>query len=94
LLINRRRAEAVIELSGNANCAAVSKRNGVVGVTASGAGGLMLRIIGIRRPEKILRSRKSAAGTKFTFSRGQPQACREVRRLCRRTTTIVQQVKS
>jgi hypothetical protein len=34
----RRNAEAVIEPSGKANCAATSGRNGVVGVTVPGAG--------------------------------------------------------
>jgi len=34
----RRNAEAVIEPSGKANCAATSRRNGVVGVTVPGAG--------------------------------------------------------
>jgi len=35
-MIIRRSAEAFIEPSGKASCAATSKRNGVVGVTAAG----------------------------------------------------------
>jgi hypothetical protein len=37
-VINRRREAADIELSGKANWAATSRRNGVVGVTVPGAG--------------------------------------------------------
>jgi hypothetical protein len=43
----RRNADAVIEPSGKANCAATSRRNGVVGVTDPGVGNRMLRVIPI-----------------------------------------------
>jgi hypothetical protein len=45
--IIRRRAAALIELSGKANRAAISRRNGVCGVTAPGAGIWMLHIVGV-----------------------------------------------
>ena len=57
--IIRRRAAALIELSGKANRAAISRRNGVCGVTAPGAGIWMLHITGVvvqnlfGRPESV-----------------------------------------
>jgi len=58
----RRNAEAVIEPSGKANCAATSRRNGVVGVTAPGVGIRPLVSVAPVVVQKIFARAESTAG--------------------------------
>ena len=54
--------------SGKASLAAVSKRNGVSPVTASGAGVRMLPLITLRRPPIFRRGGKSTVSSKMNLS--------------------------
>jgi hypothetical protein len=67
--IIRRNAEAVIEPSGKANCAATSRRNGVVGVIAPGVGiRVLVRVTGFAVERFFVGGGKSAAPSKMNLS--------------------------
>jgi hypothetical protein len=66
--IIRRKAAADMLPSGKASLAAVSKRNGVSLVNASGAGVRMLPLIALRHPPIFRRGGKSTVSSKMNLS--------------------------